>query len=175
MDNPLNLSSSHASSDLPITKILFVCYANICRSPIAEAVMRDLILEAGLSETVVVDSAGTQARVGEPAYHNSLNVLKSSGIVSVPSVSRQLEYDDLNTFDYVLAMDRRNLGFILQHSRGSRADIRLFLNFANTLGLVNGEEVIDPFPDGDYGLTYRVVHAGCVALLRHLQAGRVPR
>lgn len=156
--------------DESVTRILFVCYANICRSPMAEAIMGDLIKEAGLSQRFIVDSAGTQARVGEAAYKRSLGTLQHYGVLTRPGLSRQLEYDDLNTFDYILAMDRRNFAFILQHSRGCSADVRLFLTFANQIGLVNGDEVHDPFPDGDYDLTYRVIRAGCKALLRYLES-----
>lgn len=173
VDRHINLPSpSYSGKDTAVKKILFVCHANICRSPLAEAIMRDLVELKALSQSIVVDSAGTRALVGQPAYEKSLQVLKSYGVVSVPSLSRQLEYEDLNTFDYVLAMDRRNMAFILQHSTGCRADIRLFLNFANAMGLVNGDEVRDPFPDGDYDLTYRVIRAGCTALMQHLKVGQ---
>jgi protein-tyrosine phosphatase len=170
VDTPFNQPSLSKSGIEPAVKrILFVCYANICRSPMAEAIMHDLVDQAGLSKRVIVDAAGTHALVGEPAYETSRQTLKAHGVSTIPSLSRQLEYDDLNTFDYVLAMDRRSLMFILQHSTGCRADIRLFLSFAKNIGMVDGDEVRDPFPDGDYNLTYRVIQAGCKALLRHLE------
>lgn len=132
--------------------------------------MRDLVADAGLSDSVAIDSAGTFARVGEPAYVGTQDVLRQYGIRSFPSISRQIEYEDLNTFHYVLAMDRRNLTFLLRHSAGCRADVRLFLDFARQAGLLDQDEVRDPFPDGDFDEAFQIIRAGCVALLRHLQA-----
>lgn len=154
------------------TSILFVCHANICRSPMAEAVMRDLVRNAGLSDSIRIDAAGTHAHVGEPAYYRTQETLRDFGVVSVPSPSRQLEHADLTTFDYVLAMDRRNLTFMLRYSAGATADIRLFLSFAQQIGMISTEEVRDPFPDGDYQQAYHTIRTGCMALLRHLQLER---
>lgn len=154
------------------TGILFVCHANICRSPMAEAIMRDLVHQAGLSDRIRIDAAGTHAHPGEPAYYRTQETLAAAGVVSVPSPSRQLEYSDLMNFDYVLAMDRRNLTFMLRYSAGVTAEIRLFLSFAQQIGMISTDEVRDPFPDGDYQLAYQTIRTGCQALLRHLQVER---
>ncbi len=150
-------------------RVLFVCYANLCRSPMAEAIMRQLVANAGLSERIVIDSAGTHCmQPGAPAHSRTLAVLAENN-VPPPGRSRQLELEDLTQFDYVLAMDGGNLSFILRHSSGASADIRLFLNFAKAAGLTQREEVDDPFPNGDYKAAYRTIYKGCAALLTHLQ------
>jgi protein-tyrosine phosphatase len=148
--------------------ILFVCHANICRSPMAEVIMQAMLQQAGLKDAVTVASAGIAAWVGQPIYTQARKTLEHYGMSMGANLSRQLEHSDLMTFDYVLAMDQRTLDFILRHSAGSRADLRLFLTFANDAGLVKGDEVRDPFPNGDYDLAYRVINAGCGALLQHL-------
>lgn len=150
-------------------RVLFVCYANLCRSPMAEAIMRQLVANAGLSERILVDSAGTHCmQPGAAAHPRTLAVLAEND-VPPPGRSRQLELEDLTRFDYVLAMDGGNLSFILRYSSGASADIRLFLNFAKAAGLTQREEVDDPFPDGDYKAAYRTIYKGCAALLMHVQ------
>lgn len=150
-------------------KVLFVCHANLCRSPMAEAIMNKMIEEAGLATRIKVTSAGTHCgQAGEEAYFRVINTLNRYGIPST-SLTRQLEYDDLNAHDYILAMDRRNLSFMLRHSAGCSAEIRLFLQDAQQAGLISRDEVIDPFPDGNYEEAYSVIHAGCIALLRQLR------
>lgn len=148
--------------------ILFVCYANLARSPMAEAVMRQMAIEQGVNDRLVIDSAGTTCPYpGVPAYSGTLAVLDAHRIPH-PSLSRQLEYDDLNQFDYVYAMDRRVLSFILRHRKGTTAGVELFLAAASQFGLVSVDEVADPFPNGDFQATYQLVRAGCLGLLRTL-------
>ncbi|MGQ9907347.1 MAG: arsenate reductase/protein-tyrosine-phosphatase family protein [Candidatus Flexifilum sp.] len=152
--------------------ILFVCYANLARSPMAEAVMRRMAHEAGLDQQVLIDSAGTTCLYpGEPACSGTLDVLDAHGIAH-PSLSRQLEYDDLNRFDYVYAMDRRVLNFILRHRQGTTAAVDLFLAPAQRIGLVSVDEVPDPFPNGDFQATYQLVRLGCLGILRTLPLPR---
>lgn len=135
----------------------------------AETIMNSMVADAGLSDRITIDSAGTHCGLaGEEAYFRVIDTLEKHGLKSV-GVARQLEYDDLNTFDYLFAMDRRNLSFILRHSAGCRAQISLFLEEAQRVGLVSRDEVADPFPNGDYEEAYRVIHAGCAALLAKLR------
>jgi protein-tyrosine phosphatase len=133
-----------------MVKLLFVCHANLCRSPMAEAIMKSMVAEAGLGDNITVGSAGTHCGLaGEDAYFRVIDTLGRYGLKSA-SLARQLEYEDLNAFDYLFAMDRRNLSFMLRHSSGCRAQISLFLEEAQRTGMISRDEVVDPFPNGDY-------------------------
>lgn len=156
----------------PPLSILFVCYANLARSPMAEAVMRQMAHEQGLAQHLLIDSAGTTCLYpGEPACSGTLDVLNAHRTPH-PSLSRQLEYEDLNRFDYVYALDRRVLSFILRHRQGTTAAVDLFLTPAYRLGLVHVDEVPDPFPNGDFQATYELVRLGCLGLLHTLPLPR---
>ncbi|MBZ0302197.1 MAG: low molecular weight phosphotyrosine protein phosphatase [Anaerolineae bacterium] len=168
-----------------MVKVLFVCLGNICRSPMAEAVLHHMIREAGLDDKIQVDSAGTEVwDPGEAAHPGTMQVLKAH---HVPYVGRARQFDlsDLDTFDYILAMDRENLTQIMRLvNRGERSshdklnrfydapdrpEIALFLSYANRAGLVERTEVSDPYYDGRFNNTYELVMAGCTALLAHLR------
>lgn len=150
-------------------KLLFVCHANLCRSPMAEAIMSSIVADAGLADAIKIGSAGTHCGlVGEEAYFRVVDTLNRYGLKS-SSTARQLQYEDLNEFDYILVMDRRNLSFVLRHSTGCRAQVGLLLEDARRAGLVHRDEVSDPFPNGDYEEAYKVIYAGCTALLTRLR------
>ncbi len=154
--------------------VLFVCFANLCRSPMAEAVMKHLVREAGLSEAIAVDSAGTHCGFpGEEPYFRTIDTLFEHGIKSTCR-TRRLERTDLSDFDYVLAMDRRNLTSIERQYGSGSADVRLFLSFAQEAGTIGFDEVSDPYPDGDYATTYETIMTGCTALLDFLRREDTP-
>jgi protein-tyrosine phosphatase len=83
--------------------------------------------------------------------------------------SRQIVFSDLNDFDYVLVMDRENLAWVRQFTRGTRAQVRLFLDYAKQAGLVKRDEVPDPYMDGNFERTYELVEKGCQAFLNYIR------
>lgn len=154
--------------------VLFVCFANLCRSPMAEAVMKHLVREAGLSEAIAVDSAGTHCGFpGEEPYFRTIDTLFEHGIKSTCR-TRRLERTDLSDFDYVLAMDRRNLESIERQYGSGSAQVRLFLSFAHDAGKLPYDEVTDPYPDGNYEMTFALITVGCTALLDFLRRKDTP-
>jgi protein-tyrosine phosphatase len=164
-------SDESVSGDYVI-KVLFVCTGNICRSPMAEAVFRDMVLKAGLSAQVSVDSAGTgNYHVGDRAHPQTLKVLKQCNI-PYGGRARQFTDADLDTFDYVLAMDKSNLSHIQRYWHHNRAKISLLLDYAKQNGTVDTNEVPDPYGSRDaaYWHVYDLVTKGCAALLAHIRA-----
>ncbi|HUW98924.1 MAG TPA: low molecular weight protein-tyrosine-phosphatase [Acidiferrobacter sp.] len=130
-------------------KVLFVCLGNICRSPMAEGIFRDLVEQAGLYNQVVVDSAGTHGyHIGEPPDLRAQDAAARRGIEIATLKGRQVRVQDLRDFDYVLAMDDENLRNLRRFPHGSEAHVRLFLEFATH---ADTKEVPDPYYGGISG------------------------
>jgi protein-tyrosine phosphatase len=154
------------------TSVLFVCLGNICRSPLAEGVFRHLVDEAGLSDRFEIDSAGTgDWHVGERPDARATVVAGRHG-VRLDSRARQVSSDDLERFDYVVAMDRENLRALqrMGASLGASAEIRLLRAYDAE---ADGDEVPDPYYGGASGfeLVYDMVNRACAALLLHIEVG----
>ncbi len=149
------------SEPTPIT-VLFVCMGNICRSPMAEAVFRHLVQEAGLSGRFVIDSAGTGGwHAGEPPHQGTLDVLARHGVSADGQVARQVTKTDFDRFTYIVAMDADNLRDLRRNDpRGCCT--RLLLDYAPT---TRTREVPDPYYNGRFEEVYALVTAGCQGLL----------
>ena len=153
-----------------LVNVLFVCLGNICRSPLAEGIFLHLVNEAGLSDRFEIDSAGTGAwHVGEMPDARATIVASQHG-VNLTSRARQITDDDLEQFDWVIAMDRENLRNIerMALSTGSDAEIHLLREFDTDGG---GDEVPDPYYGGTSGVetVYEMVHRSCQVLLDRLR------
>jgi len=129
-------------------RILFVCLGNICRSPTAEGVFRDLVRKAGPALEVHIDSAGTAGyHIGEAPDPRSRGAALKRGIDIGDLRARQITRTDFTTFDWILAMDRDNLRDLeAKRPSDARAKLALFLDFAPQTGR---SEVPDPYYGGD--------------------------
>lgn len=129
--------------------VLFVCMGNICRSPTAEGVFRHHVAEAGLDESIEIDSAGTHAyHVGEPPDRRARAAAERRGI-SLDSIrARRVEPADFDRFSYIIAMDHDNLAILEEQSESAhRERLRLFLEFSSG----PDREVPDPYYGGATG------------------------
>lgn len=148
-------------------RVLFVCLGNICRSPMAEAVVQHLVNEAGLSDAITVDSAGTGSwHVGEQAHSGTRGILKKHKI-DYEGRSRQIKRRDFADFDYILTMDESNLRNVQRiKPDDSEAVIQRFLDFAPDSAV---HEVPDPYYSGRFEEVYQLVRAGAEGLLDHIR------
>ena len=151
-------------------KVLFVCMGNICRSPTAHGVLQKLVDKAGLSEQIIVDSAGTISyHAGEPPDARSAQTALSHGVDLSSQRSRQVTMADYDEQDYILAMDFDNLRNLQQQCpEHLQKKLALLLSY-------HPDEFLDEVPDPYYGgasgfeQVYEMVDIACQHLLEHLK------
>ncbi len=139
--------------------ILMVCLGNICRSPLAEGILKHLISTRELGWKV--DSAGTSSwHKGNLPDYRSIEIAKSNGIDITDQRSRPLILEDFDRFDYILAMDHSNLRNIynLLGNRTSRAKIELLMDFDDTALI---KEVPDPYYENNFGYVFQLISNSC--------------
>ena len=129
------------------TRVLFVCLGNICRSPTAEGVLRSIAAREFPGLAIEIDSAGTaDYHTGKPPDRRTVAAARRRGYDLAALRARQVQADDFQRFDYVLAMDRANLSELESLRAGARAELALFMSYATGQEF---EEVPDPY----YGST----------------------
>jgi protein-tyrosine phosphatase len=159
-----------------MTRVLFVCLGNICRSPTAEAVMAQLVAEAELQHAIELDSAGTGAwHVGSPPDERATAAAAARGI-EMRGSARQVTVEDFERFDLLLAMDadnRRNLREIAPHAEAA-AKVRMLREFDPTAAEAVSLDVPDPYYGGEDGFDHvlDLVEAACAGLLAELSTPR---
>ena len=145
-----------------MTKILFVCHGNICRSPMAEFVMKDLVRKKGLEGEFLIHSAATsREEIGNDVHPGTRNKLREAGIPTEHRRATQMTARDGKDYDYLIGMDRWNLrnmkGILREEDWGK---VSMLLHFCG-----EDREVADPWYTGDFDQTYEDVTRGCAALL----------
>ena len=147
-------------------KILFVCHGNICRSPMAEFVMKDLVKKAGQEDRFQIESAAaTREEIGNPVYPPARQKLAEHGIDCSGKTARLLHRGDYEAFDLLIGMDRENLDDMRRICGGDfHGKMHLLMEYA---GAPN-REVADPWYTRDFEATWRDVLAGCQGLLSAL-------
>ena len=148
--------------------VLFVCLGNICRSPTAEGVFRQLVSEQGLSDSISVDSAGTSNwHIGQPPDPRATEAVQARGIDLSNLRCRQATASDFDEFDYVIAMDHDNYANLACLTTPAKQEkLHLFLDFAKDVAEV---EVPDPYYGGGFPHVVNLIENASQGLLAHIR------
>lgn len=148
-----------------MTKVLFICHGNICRSTMAEFVFKDMVKKAGLDGEIYVESAATsREQIGCDTHPGTKRKLTENGIAFSKRGARQMTAADYDKFDYIIGMDDANVRNIMRITGGDPDDkIHKLLDFAG-----KDRSIADPWYTGNFDETYDDVTEGCKGLLETL-------
>ncbi|TGY97279.1 low molecular weight phosphotyrosine protein phosphatase [Petralouisia muris] len=146
--------------------ILFVCHGNICRSPMAEFVMKDMVEKQGIaSEFYIASAATSMEEIGNPVHHGTRNRLAQEGISTAGKYAIRMQRSDYQKYDYIVGMDHWNYKNILRIvGKDKERKVSLLLDYTD-----HPRDVADPWYTGDFEKTYEDVVAGCGGLLAKIK------
>jgi len=146
-------------------KILFICHGNICRSPMAEFVMKDMVKKRGIADKFFIASCATSTEeIGNPVHHGTRNKLAEFGISVKGKVAVQLTKTDYDMYDYLIAMDTNNIRNIFRIiGTDPENKVCKLLEFADS-----SADIADPWWTGNFDDTYDDILRGCNALLEKI-------
>ncbi len=151
-------------------KVLFVCHGNICRSPMAQYVLQDMVNRRGLGELFEIDSAATSCEeIGNPVHHGTRDKLRSCGVPVGNHRAKRMEKKDYDRFDYLIGMEQwniRNMYRILgiKPEEDEPKKVWRLLDFGK-----RPRDIADPWYTGNFDVTYEDILEGCEAFLEYLQ------
>ncbi len=145
-------------------KILFICHGNICRSPMAEFVMKDMVKRAGVEKDFYIASAATSTEeIGNPVHYGTRKKLKEFGISTAGKYAVQLRKNDYEKYDYLIGMERANIRNMLRILREDPENkVCRLLDFTE-----HPRDIADPWYTGNFDVTYDDIKEGCEALLQN--------
>ena len=155
-------------------RVLFVCLGNICRSPMAEFVMKDMVSKRGIADKFYIASAATSTEeiwngIGNPVYPPARKELAKHGISCEGKRAVQITKADYGKYDYILGMEQRNIRNILRIvGKDSEGKVKLLLDYSD-----DPRDIADPWYTGDFESTYRDVVEGCEGFLRYLEKNKL--
>lgn len=145
-------------------KILFVCHGNICRSPMAECIMKDLVRERS-SQFLISSAATSTEEIGNPIHPGTRRKLSEHGVTLYPHRAVQLTRQDYELYDWILGMDQANIRNIFRIiGSDPKGKVRRLLDFTS-----HPRDIADPWYTGDFDITYQDISEGCTALLQALE------
>lgn len=149
----------------PKIRVLFVCHGNICRSPMAEFVFKDLVKKRGLEAQFEIASAATSTEeLGEPVHHGTARILRREGIDYHGHRARQITKREYGDWDFLIGMDDRNVRNMRRiWSDDPSGKVFKLMEFAGS-----SADVADPWYTGNFDVTYENVMDGCIGLLSYL-------
>ena len=153
-------------------KVLFVCHGNICRSPMAEFVLKDMVKKSGIADQFYIASAATSTEeIGNPVHYGTRERLAREGISVAGKTAVQLRKSDYARYDFLIGMDQWNIRNMLRMLGGDpEKKIYKMLDFAG-----EDRDVADPWYTGDFEATYQDIKAGCRGLLEQIMQSGQPK
>ncbi len=152
------------SKEFYMPNIMFICHGNICRSPMAEFVLKNMVSRKNLKEDFFICSSATsREEIGNPVHPGTKKILSALGIRTDGKYAVQLKKSDYETYDYLIGMDSYNIRNI-RSIVGSDPQGKIY----KLLDFCGGGDVADPWYTGDFETTYRDVMKGCTGLLEHI-------
>ena len=145
-------------------KIMFVCHGNICRSPMAEFVFKDMLKKAGLSDNFLVSSSATSTEeIGNPVHIGTKSKLAQHGISVNGKYAVRLKKSDYDEYDYIIGMDSYNIKNIIRITGAdTQGKVYKLLDFSD------GGDIADPWYTGNFDETYNDILRGCTGLLKQI-------
>lgn len=170
MQEGANRDKTQHIGEKRLIKVLFICHGNICRSPMAEFIFKDMVSRRGLSDRFHIESAATSTEeIGNPVYMPARRELAKHGISCNGHSARQVRSRDYQIFDYLLCAEKyniRNMRWII--AKDPQNKIKRLLDFSD-----RPRDIDDPWYSGDFTTAYADIVEGCEAFLRYLQENKL--